>query len=407
MAFYTLKDNHTAQMIISWGGEEWKKALVMVDDRALRENRKRDDILEEIINSKLDEAYPTALQELGLEPLSEVQTEISDFAPDHIEFTFTFEVSPRVQLQDLEEKHYDIEPEPVREEDIEELLNELRQEGGIALLVENDPAAEGDEVIIDYRGETKEGAFEGGKGENVSLKIGIHSFIPGFEEQLIGCRSGEEKTLKVVFPKVYHTAALAGKEAVFYVTVHEIRRLAPAEDEEVLAVAQETYGEVQTLDELKAVIRENLEYEREEDAAEEAGERYLGDLIKAHPFDIPERLLVEETENVYEEYLSDLQDQGIKPEDYLKAHNRTEIDIRKACRREAEDRIRKRMILTAVADHYELQPAEDEIDAEYEEMAEAMGVTPEVVRDAADENLVVESLRLAMAMDLIKSKSMA
>lgn len=403
MAFYTLKDNHTAQMIISWGGEEWKKTLVMADDRALKEGRSRDGILEEMINKRLDELYPAALQELKLEPLSEVQTEITDFAPDHIEFTFTFEISPRIKLEELETRHYETEPAPVTEEDIEDVLNRLRQQEGISLPVDQKPAKEGDELIIDYRGETEGKVFEGGEAENVSLVLGSRTFIPGFEEQLAGCTSGEEKIIEAVFPEVYHRADLAGKKALFHVTVHEIRRLCPAGDQEILEAAGEEYGEARTLDELKTLIRENLEYEREEDAADEAGERYLEELIEAHPFDIPERLLAEETENVYEEYLSDLQDQGIKPEDYLKAHDRTEADIRLACRKEAEIRVRKRILLTAVADYYDLQPAEDEIAAEYEDMAEAMGVTPEIVRDAADEDLVVESLRLSMAMAYLKS----
>ena len=403
MAVYTLKNNHTAEMKIIWAGEEWKKALVMADDIALRDNKSRDEALEELINNKLDELYPAALEELKLEPLSEVETEISDFAPDSIEFTFTFEVAPHIQIGDLSDLHYEAEVKEVTDADINAVILELRDQAGVYHCVENTPAQPGDEVIIDYAGETDGKEFEGGKAENTSLMLGSGTFIEGFEEQLIGCVSGEEKDIHVTFPKVYHTPNLAGKDAVFHVTLHEVRRLEPGDDDAVLEAAAEVYGEVADMDELKEAIADDLAYENEEAAAEEAGDHILEELMKRYPFDIPERLIVEETTNVYEEYLSQLQDQGIDPEDYLKENNRTDIDIRKACRNEAEMQVRKRMLLTAIADKFNLEPAEDEIEAEYEEMAEAMGVTTDVIKDAADESMVVESLRLGMAMDYLKT----
>ena len=272
-------------------------------------------LYEDALNAALPPIYDAAVAEAGIEPVAQPQIDIKSMEKGQPwVMTAKVTVKPEVKLGEYKNLSVPKQDRDVTDADVEEALKQ-RQEKQAELVLKEDAAAEGDTVVIDYEGFIGEEAFEGGKDQNHSLELGSNSFIPGFEEQLVGVEVGTEKDVVLTFPADYHAADLAGKDATFKVVVHEVKtKELPALDDEF---AKDLDDEVETLDELKAKIRKEIE-EAKTAAADEAvqDEAVRQAVDNAEVVELPYAMVHDEVHRQMELFLNDMQRQGISPEMY-------------------------------------------------------------------------------------------
>ena len=264
---------------------------------------------------------------------------------------------------------------------------------------------EGDTAVIDFEGFVDGVAFEGGKGENHPLVIGSHSFIEGFEEQLVGMAANEEKDIEVKFPEDYAAEDLAGKPAVFKVLVHEIKtRTLPALEE--LAEEAEIEG-VETLEDLKLNIKTRMQNQKDMAAEEKYTDELYTKVIEATEFDLPESILNQELETTVNEIRQNIQQQGLDLDTFLKITGKTAETFKEEIKPQAEKRARLNLILEAIVAAENLTVSEEEIDEEIKAMAESYGKEFDEVKDllAAYRNTISGDLLMRKAVAVIRDSS--
>jgi trigger factor len=254
-------------------------------------------------------------------------------------------------------------------------------------LVDKDgEAADGDTVNIDYKGSVDGVAFDGGAGEGYSLKLGSGAFIPGFEEQLVGAKAGDEVEIKVTFPEDYHAEALAGKEAVFAVKVNGVKtdELPEFDDEFVSDIS-----EFETVDEFKADIRAKLEEQSERRAEAEKRNAALEAVYEANDIEIPDAMIENEKDLMVDELASRLKQQGIDFEQYIKYVNKSFGSLREEYADDAVRRVKMRLIIKAVAKDQGFEASPEELDEEIRRMAEMYRMEPDKLREALGEDQLI------------------
>lgn len=258
----------------------------------------------------------------------------------------------------------------------------------------------GDTVVIDFEGFLGDEAFEGGKGENYSLELGSNSFIPGFEDQLVGKKAGEEVEVNVTFPEDYQAEDLAGKEAVFKVTVHEVKaKELPELDDEF---AKDVDDSVESLDELKEKFRKELT-EAKEAAAEEAKDEEAIRLAveNAEIVELPHVMVHDEVHRSMDEFLNNMQRQGISPEMYYQLTGSTEEDLHKQFEGEAETRTKTNLVIEAVAKAENIEVTQEDIDAEVKDLAEQYNMPEAQVRKVLNNDMLEHDIRMKRAVETI------
>ncbi|MDR1293291.1 MAG: trigger factor [Clostridiales Family XIII bacterium] len=327
--------------------------------------------MEEAIDELLNGSYPKALRELGVEPVDQPRVEFSKVAKgESFTATVTVATPPEFEVKDYEGvliqdvKYY------VTDEDVDEHLEGVRKSR--ARLVDKDgAAADGDTVNIDYAG-TKDGVpFDGGSAEGQSLNLGSGSFIPGFEEQLIGAAAGDEREVHVTFPEEYHAEELAGKDVVFAVKVNSVKAedLPELDDEFASEVS-----DFETLGEYKGDIRKHLEEQNEKRAEAEKKNAALEAVYEANDIDIPEVMIENEKDAMLDEFISRLRQQGMDFEQYMKYMDKEVKDFRDGQTEGAKKRVKMRLIIKAIAKEEDFEASDAEVDEELGKMAEMYGM---------------------------------
>jgi len=330
------------------------------------------------------EAYGNAIDETGIEPID--QPEKVDFDLDQMsknkDFTFvaTVQVKPEVKLGEykgLEIEEFDTN---VTDEDIQNELTTMQNRQAELVVKEEGTAENGDTVVIDFEGFVDGEAFEGGKAENHSLELGTGSFIPGFEEQLVGVAAGESKEVEVTFPEEYHAAELAGKPATFKVTVHEIKgKELPALDDEF---AKDVDDEVETLDALKEKIRTRLENSKKHEAEHHVRDGVVEKAAENAEVEIPEVMTNNEVNRMLQEFEQRLQMQGMNLELYYQFSGQDENALRSQMKEEAEKRVVVNLTLEAIAKAENLEVTDEDVNAELENMAGMYNMTVDSIKKA-------------------------
>ena len=301
------------------------------------------------------------------------------------------------QYKDLEVSKQDRE---VTDADVDARL-EREQQSQAELVIKEDAAAEnGDTVVIDFEGFVDGVAFEGGKGENYSLELGSGSFIPGFEDQLVGQKADSNVDVTVTFPEDYQAEDLAGKEAVFKVVVHEVKaKELPELDDEFAKDVDDT---VETLDELKAKYRKELE-ETKEKAAEDAKdeEAIKKAVANAEIVDLPHVMVHDEVHRSMDEFLNNMQRQGISPEMYYQLTGSTEEDLHTQFEGEAGERVKTNLVIEAIAAAENIDASEEEIANEIQELSEAYNMPVEQIKRVLTEDMLKHDIAMKKAVELI------
>lgn len=329
----------------------------------------------------LPDAYANAVEESGINPVDRPEIDIEKLEKNEpLVFTAKVTVKPEVELGEYKGLEVSKEDTNVTDEEIEEQLKES-QERMAELTVKEDGAIEnGDTAVIDFEGFVDGEAFEGGAGNDYSLEIGSNSFIPGFEEQLIGAKAGEQKEVEVSFPEEYHAEELAGKAATFKVTVNEVKakELPELNDE----FAKELDEEVEGLDALRTKMKENLKAEKETASETKMRDELVQKAAENSTVEIPQAMIDSEIDRMMQDFEQRLSQQGMNKELYFQFSGQDEDALREQMKADAETRVRVSLTLEAIAKAENMEVTSEDIDKELEKMAGQFNMDAEQIKTA-------------------------
>ena len=355
---------------------------------------------EDAFNEVAPEVYEKGLKEVNIEVVSKPVIDITQIeAGKDLIFTAIVQTKPEVTLgkyKGIEIKKHEY---TVSDEDVEHELGHMAEKNARLVSVEDRPVENGDITVIDFEGFVDGKAFEGGKAENHELTIGSNTFIPGFEEQIVGMKIDEERDINVKFPEEYFSKDLAGKDAVFKIKLHEIKKKEMPEINDELA---KDISEFDTIDELKASIREKQEKDNEAKAKYETEEDAIKTVCENAKVEIPSGMIETEIDNMEKDIETRLSYQGMKLDDYLQMIGKTKESFRDEYKEQAERQVKSRLVLEAIAEDAKVEVPVDDISAKISEMANAYGQKAEELEK--NENLVnyvKESLKTEKTIEFI------
>ena len=359
-------------------------------------------LYEDALNAVLPANYDAAVAEEGINPVSQPEINVKSMnkGEDWV-ITAKVTVKPEVKLGEYKNLTVAKQDREASEADVDARLADLQKQHA-ELVVKEEEAVEGDTVVIDYEGFVGEEAFEGGKGENYSLELGSGSFIPGFEDQLIGKKAGENVDVVVTFPEEYQAEDLAGKEATFKVTGHEVKaKELPELDDEF---AKDVDDSVETLAALREKFLAEIKDSKEEaakDAVEEAAIRAA--VENAEIVELPHVMVHDEVHRAMDEFLNNMQRQGIAPEMYYQLTGSTEADLHKQFEGEADNRVKTNLVIEAIAKAEGFEATAEEIEAEIKELAESYNMPEAQVRRVLSEDMLKHDITMKKAVEIITS----
>ncbi|MBC5717050.1 trigger factor [Flintibacter faecis] len=351
---------------------------------------------EEAINQVYPGAYAQAVEEQKLDDVGYPKIEIVEVGKDGLTFKALVSVRPEVKLGTYKGLTASKDVAKVTDKDVDEELKPYIDRA--TRLVSVDRAAQnGDTVVIDFEGFDNGEAFDGGKGENYDLKLGAGMFVPGFEEQLVGAKAGEEKDLDITFPEDYHPG-LAGKAVVFHVKVKEVKEpQAPVVDDEFA----KDVSEFETMDAFRKSLAEKIADRRSKQADADFENQVLEQLIENMECEIPDGMVDVQLDRLMEDYAMRLQSQGISMEDYQKMMGVNGDIVRESARPSALRQVQMQLALTAVADAENIEVTDEEVQAEIDRLAKQYNIDVEQVKAAVPVEDLKKDLRLRKASDLV------
>ena len=360
-------------------------------------------LYDDALNAILPAAYEAAIAELGLDVVAQPKIDVKSIEKGQ-DWTLTAEVvtKPEVKLGAYKDLEVSVEAsKEVTDEEVDAKLENERK--NLAELVVKEGAAEnGDTVVIDFVGSVDGVEFDGGKGENHSLELGSGQFIPGFEDQLVGAKAGDEVEVKVTFPEDYQATDLAGKAAVFVTKVNEVKaKEVPALDDEL---AKDLDDEVETLDELKAKYRKELEAAKEI-AYDDAVECAALDLAveNAEIVELPAEMVEDEVHRAMNEFMGNMQRQGISPEMYFQITGTTQEDLHKQYEADADKRVKTNLVIEAVVAAEGFDATEEEIQKEINDLAAEYNMEVSQVSALLSPEMLKHDITMKKAVEVITS----
>ena len=340
------------------------------------------------VNAMIPEAYDKAVEECGEDIVSQPEIDVVTIKKGE-PFVFTADVAlkPPVKLGKYKGVEVEKIDRTVTDEDVDKAVEKERETNARNITVTDRAVKDGDMTVIDFEGFVDGVAFEGGKGENYPLTIGSGAFIPGFEEQLVGAEIDKETEVNVTFPEDYQATELAGKAAVFKCTVKEIKeKELPELDDEFASEV----SEFDTLKEYKDNLRKNLEEAKETEALHEKEDKVIEAIIKDSDMDIPEAMITTQQEQMINEFAQRMQMQGLTMEQYYQFTGASHDRLFEQVRPQAEQRIKSRLVLEAVAKAENIEATEEDLEEEYKSMADAYGFEVDKVKEMLPERSVKE-----------------
>ncbi len=360
---------------------------------------------EDAANDLLPDAYEAALTEAAITPVGRAEFDIQSIDENGIVFTATVPVKPAVTIEGYKGIEAAREIAPVTETEMDNELKVIRERNSRQTEITDAPAEMGNSVKIDFEGFVDETPFEGGQGSDYNLKLGSGSFIPGFEEQVAGHVIGEEFDVNVTFPEEYHAAELAGKPAVFKVTIKSITKIELPELDDDFA---KDVSEFDTMAEYRADIEGKI-LKRHTDAAESAFEETIVKALceKLAGEEIPAAMYEAETENLLRDYDNRLRMQGLDLNTYFKYTGLTLDTMREQFRPQAESFVKTRLALEKIAELEAVAISDEEIEAEYTRLASAYQMEADAVKGMIPSDSVAEDLKVKKAMEFVKDAAVA
>ena len=406
--------NYKHEITIKIEGEEWKKAL----EEAYLENNKKakidgfrpgkapydvfvkhygvESLFMDAADKVLQPAYLKAITDSKLVPVVEPKVDLKGVSEKEVEFVFTIITKPELKIKKYEGLKVKKDKLEVKENEIQDEIDRLLEQYA-ELVIKEGTVENGDTVIIDYEGSVDGVPFEGGKAQNQSLVIGSKTFIPGFEEQLIGMEKESKKDINVVFPEDYHAENLKGKEAVFKVKVHEIKTKKNREldDEFFEDLGMEGVNSVETL---KDAIKEHLEAHKKTDIENKFVDDMLDAISKETEVDIPEEMVEDEINHLIKRFEDQLKYQGASLDLYYKLTNSTEEALRSQVEKEAFKNVLYRLILEELVKILKIEVSDEEAKEEIKKMAEEYHATEdEILKELGSMDMVKYDIEVKKA----------
>ncbi|MBR4024640.1 MAG: trigger factor, partial [Firmicutes bacterium] len=356
---------------------------------------------EDALDELFRENYPKALNELNLEVIDSPRAEFTQLKKGE-GFTATITVAcfPVVEVKDYKGVKIDKIEREVKEDEIDNEIEQLQKRNARMVSVER-AAEDGDTVYFDYSGFVGDNQFEGGTAEKQTLKLGSGMFIPGFEEQLVGCKADEDKDVKVTFPKDYHATDLAGKEAVFHCHIHEVREEELPELNDDFA---QDVSEFDTLEELRANTREKLEETAKQSCIAQMKDAAMEKVMEVNEVEAPVTMVNDEIDRMINEFQQQLMYSGMRLDDYFKYTGTTMQDFREQVRPDAEKSVKTRIVLMGIVEAEKLECTDEEMNAELELMAKQYNTDVDQIKAMIGEaNLVYfkKDIQVKKAIDFV------
>ena len=354
------------------------------------------------INDLIPENYEAAVKEAGLEVVGQPEVDVVSMSMDEgVVLKAVVPVKPEVTVGEYTGLKVTRKVTAVEDADVEAEITRMQERNG-RMITREGKAENGDTADIDFEGFVDGVAFEGGKGEHYSLVLGSNSFIPGFEEQVVGHEAGEEFDVNVTFPEQYHAAELAGKPAVFKIKLHEVKyKELPTLDDEFA----KDVSEYDTLDELRASIRKEMEERNGKQADVQVENDLVDQVIATLEGEIPEAMYESRMDDMVRDFEYRLSQQGLKLEMYLQYMGQTLETFRASYKEQAEKQVKIRLALEAVAAKEKLEATDEDFNAEVKRIADQYKMEEEKVRELVDEKAVKADLAVNKAIDFIKEKA--
>ncbi|GAP00050.1 trigger factor [Fructobacillus ficulneus] len=367
-------------------------------------------LYQDVMDIVLPAAFDAAIAEQGLTIVGR-----PDIAPVSMnkgadwEMKADFAVAPEIKLGDYTGLAVEKNDATVADEDVDaEIKRQQENQAELVLQEDGTKAENGDTVVIDFDGSVDGDHFEGGQAKDYSLELGSGSFIPGFEEQLVGHTAGEDVDVKVTFPAEYQAKDLAGKEALFEVKLHEIKRKSlPELDDEF---AKDVDEDVETLAELKEKTKKNLQEARDQAAADEfedAAVQAAVDNAEVVGGSIPQEMIDEDVDRQMQQYLGQLQQQGISPEMFFQISGQTQESFKQQFEQGADNRVKINLVLEAIVKAENVQPSEEEVAAEVKSLADQYNISEEQVKQSLSDDLLKHDIAMKAVVDKIVSSAKA
>lgn len=417
MANWTLKEKSVGDLTVTLEGDKWQSAVEKAfkklaanltlkgfrkgkAPRALAEkNITPEERYYEAVRMQGDTWFKEALDELKLNPIAQAQLDIPSISSDGATLVFTFPVFPEVKIDGYKGLKYDAEEVSVSDDELKAEVEKLQKQ--YADEIDADEAKDGDKVTIDYEGFKDGVAFDGGKGENYPLVLGSHSFIPGFEEALVGSKKGEEKEISLTFPEDYHVEDLKGAPVVFKVAVKEIKhKVLPELDDDF--AKDVNFKDVSTMEELRTFLKDRLEKQKKDEAESKADENLMDQVITHLEADIPDVMIESEVYQNIRQLEAQISGYGISLEYYLQMMNKTLDDLKKDYTETSTRNVKIRLSLGKIATNESLEASEEDIEKEIVRLGEQYGLSADKVREQLDEAVVKEDVLCQKAFDFVK-----
>ena len=419
MAEYKKIENAKAELTSVLEGEAWeaakkaafKKIAKNIEVKGFRKGQAPQGIVSKYVNrgevllnaaeSLAQGALEAALDEHNVELIDRPELDVKEINEDKCVLVFKCAVLPDVTLGDYKSLEYKVEEVNVTDEDVEADINALLNRKADLELKEDGTVENGDTTVIDFEGFLDGVPFDGGKGENYDLVIGSGSFIPGFEEQLIGMKAEETKDIDVTFPEDYHAEELKGKAVKFTVTVHEIKaKVLPTLDDEF--VKEQKIDGVNTVEELKADSKKRLTERKTTDATNAAAEALLEGLVNLVEVEIPEVMINHETENMVNDYSQRLQQQGLNIQQFLQITNQTVDQLKESMKDDAVKRIKTNLALAEIAKLENVEVTDEDVNKELQNMSEMYGIEVEQIKTLVPASQIKDDLKIQKTVELLK-----
>lgn len=362
-------------------------------------------LYQDAVDILLPEAYGEAIDETGINPVAQPEINVTQIEKGKdFEFEATVTVEPEVQLGDYKGLEIEKQDSELTDEDLQEAIDHSLGHLADMVLKEDGAVENGDTVNIDFDGYVDGEQFEGGQADGYDLEIGSGSFIPGFEDQLVGVKTGEEKDVVVTFPEEYHAEELAGKEATFKTKVNEIKyKEVPELDDEI---ANELDSDANSVDEYKENLRKRLSEQKAEEAENVEKEEAINKATDNATIDIPQAMIDTELDRMVQEFGQRIQQQGLDLQTYFQISGQDESQLREQMKDDAEQRIKTNLTLSAIADKENIEANDEDIEKELEKMSKQFNISVEDIKNTlGNTDIIKNDVRIQKVIDLLRDNA--
>lgn len=362
-------------------------------------------LYQDAVDILLPEAYGEAIEETKINPVAQPEINVTQIEKGKdFEFEATVTVEPEVKLGDYKGLEIEKQDSELTDQDLQDEIDHSLGHLADMVVKEDGAVEEGDTVNIDFDGYVDGEQFEGGQADGYDLEIGSGSFIPGFEDQLVGVKTGEEKDVVVTFPEEYHAEELAGKEATFKTKVNEIKyKEVPELTDEI---ANELDSDANSVDEYKENLRKRLSEEKAQDAENVEKEEAINKVTENTTIDIPQAMIDTELDRMVQEFGQRIQQQGLDLQTYFQISGQDESQLREQMKDDAEQRVKTNLTLSAIADEENIEVTDEDIDKELEKMSSQFNISVEDIKQTlGNTDIIKNDVRIQKVIDLLRDNA--